>query len=273
MGGGEMNLANHQSTQTVKMLLVGDSGAAKTGSLISLVKADYKLRVLDYDNGLDILAKLVREQCPEKAANVDYQTLRDKRKTTGTQTVFDGTPMAFTKGMQLLDHWKYKAEDGTEVDLGKPSEWGPDTVIVVDSLKFMGDAAYNRAEALNPGAKDGRVLYGVGQEGIMQVLDILTSDWIKCHVVVITHVQLQERGDGTTKGFPAALGKALGPEIPKYFNSIVMAETAGSGASFKRQLRTTPTAFLDLKNPGGEKIPAILSVNTGLAEFFNALRA
>lgn len=268
-----MNLANHQSSKAVKLLLIGDSGAAKTGSLISLVVAGYKLRVLDYDNGLDILAKLVRERCPEKAANVDYQTLRDKRKTTGTQTVFDGTPMAFTRGMQLLDHWKYKNEDGSEVDLGKPSEWGADTVIVVDSLKFMGDAAYNRAEALNPGAKDGRVLYGVGQEGLTNVIDILTSDWIKCHVIVITHVQLQERGDGTTKGFPAALGKALGPEIPKFFNSILMAETSGSGATFKRQLRTTPTAFLDLKNPGGTKMPPILSVDTGLAEFFNVLMA
>ena len=49
------SLDQHQSNDFVKLLLIGDSKAGKTGSLISLVKAGYKLRILDLDNLLDVL--------------------------------------------------------------------------------------------------------------------------------------------------------------------------------------------------------------------------
>ena len=40
-------LSDHQSNDFTKLLLIGDAKSGKTGSLVSLVKAGYKLRILD----------------------------------------------------------------------------------------------------------------------------------------------------------------------------------------------------------------------------------
>ena len=72
------SLSQHQSAKITKLLLMGDSGTAKTGSLVSLVKEGYKLRILDFDNGLDALRHQIMAQCPDKIAAVDFVTLRDK---------------------------------------------------------------------------------------------------------------------------------------------------------------------------------------------------
>src|SRR5258708_31260366 len=142
------SLASHQSNDYTKLLLIGDAKSGKTGSLVSLVKAGYKLRIQDYDNLLDILKYMIREECPELINNVEYVSLRDKRKTIATGSVIDGKPKAFVEGMKLLDHWKYTDDAGTEVDLGKPAEWGPDTILVIDSLSRVCDAAFDFREPL-----------------------------------------------------------------------------------------------------------------------------
>ena len=48
------SIKNHTSVDVTKLLLVGDSGSGKTASLATLANAGYKLRILDYDNGLDL---------------------------------------------------------------------------------------------------------------------------------------------------------------------------------------------------------------------------
>src|SRR5215471_588653 len=126
------SLANHQSNEYTKMLIMGDSGSGKTGALTSLVALGYKLRILDYDNGLETLKQFVLKQCPEKINNVEYRTLRDRRVASPLGPVIQGQPKAFVDGLKMLDRWKYD-----EVDFGVPSEWGPDTIFVLDSLSFF----------------------------------------------------------------------------------------------------------------------------------------
>ena len=102
------SLKDHQSNEFTKLLLIGDAKAGKTGSLISLVEAGYKLRILDMDNLLDILKYMILEKCPDKLDNVEFRTLRDKRKATKMGAVIDGTPKAFVQAIEMLDKWKYK---------------------------------------------------------------------------------------------------------------------------------------------------------------------
>jgi hypothetical protein len=123
------SLKDHQSNEFTKILLIGDAKSGKTGSLVSLVRAGYKLRILDFDNLLDVLKYMVQAECPDKLDNVEFVTLRDKRKTIDTGTILDGKPKAFVTGMKLLDHWKYTDENDIPVDLGKPSEWGSDCIL------------------------------------------------------------------------------------------------------------------------------------------------
>jgi hypothetical protein len=260
-------LEKHQSSEFTKLLLMGDSKSGKTGSLASLIP-EYKLRILDWDNGLDALAQIIKRDNPTKLSNVDFATLRDKFRSSPTGTVVDGMATAFIDGLKLLDHWKV---DG--VDLGPPAKWGPEAILVIDSLTFMADAAFRFREPLVPKSKDGkydiRAVYKDAQDAIESVLALLTSESFKTNVIVISHVRYVDNPDGTKKGYPTAVGSALSPQIPRYFNSVALAQTGPGG---KRQIQTAATAMIDLANPAAFKMLPVLPIETGLSTFFKTLR-
>lgn len=267
------SLADHQSNTTTKLLLIGDAKSGKTGSLVSLVKAGYKLRILDLDNLLDVLKYMILNECPEKIANVDFVTLRDKRKAGPNGPMIIGMPSAFSKTLKLVDEWKYKGEDGNEdINLGRPDEWGSDTILVLDSLSRLCDAAYDYYEATAPRGKtgeyDGRAVYGSAQDGVESLLAHLTSRTFACNVIVIAHVQYQELGDGTTKGFPQGVGQKLSPKIPQYFPSVILYTNKGG----KRTIQTNSTPLIDLANPKPFEMEKSYPIETGLAQFFEVLR-
>lgn len=261
-------LSSSLSSDPVKLMIVGHSGAGKTSSLISLVEAGYKLRILDMDKGLEFLAQLVMERCPDKIGNISYMTFRDVMKTSPAGMIVKGTPKAFTGAVQALDLW----EDGT-----KAEDWGPDTVIVLDSLTRMGRAAFLWAKQMNPQFNDPRLWYNPAQEAVESVIANLTGETISANVIVITHIAVQE--DKDEKGrvvretlFPSAIGKALGPKLPQYFNTILVAETTGVGQNTKRQFRTYPTGELSWVKFPKLKVAATYPIDTGLRDLFDQLR-
>lgn len=266
------SLSAHQSNEYTKLLIQGDSGSGKTGALASLVAAGYKLRILDMDNGLDTLKAFILRDSPDKIDNVEFRTLRDKYKASPEGPIISGTPKAFVDATKLLDRWKYTL-DGIETDLGVPAEWGPDCILVVDSLSFLSDAAFAFREPLAARGKDGkhdaRAVYKDAQGAIENVLALLTSEAFKTNVIVISHIRYIDNADGSTKGYPNSVGKALGPIIPRYFNSVALFETK----SGKRTLQTAATAMIDLKNPKPFTMAKTYPIETGLADFFDVLRA
>jgi len=243
----------------IKILAVGDSGTGKTGSLVSLVRDGYKLRVLDFDNKISggILPILLRGT--DKLSYVDFEPLRDRLKSSAAGPILDGMPTAFTRGLALLDKW---------TDGSKPPEWGDNTILVVDSLTFMSDAAFNWAKGMNPSAKDPRQWFYSAQQAVEGTLALLTAASFPVHVIVIAHFSWQDRPDGTMKGYPASVGKALGPTIPAYFENMVLYQTMAG----KRQIQTVPTALVDLKNPAAATMAASLPIETGLSTIFKTLR-
>lgn len=266
------NLSNHQSQEFTKLLLIGESKSGKTGSLASLVKAGYKIRVLDFDNGLDSLVTYIKATCPDKISNVEFRTLRDKTVASPAGPVIQGSPKAFVEGLKMLDKWIFK-EGETTVDLGSPAEWGPETILVVDSLTFMSDAAMNWALQMVPRSKDGkfdnRAVYGEAQKAIRSVLSLLTSASFGCNICVTAHIRYTDMPDGTKKGYPTSVGEALNPEIARYFNSVVMFKTLAGG---KRTIQTVASALIDLGNPAPFKMAPELPIETGLADFFKTVR-
>lgn len=266
-------LSHHQSNEFTKMLLMGDSGSGKTGGCASLVCAGYKPRVLDYDNGLESLKTFIQKTCPSKIDAVEFRTLRDKRKATAAGPALAGPAKAFVDGLKMLDRWKYKDDSGDEVDFGVPAEWGADTILILDSLTFMSDAAMDWAEPLAPvgksGERDRRAIYGIAQDAVEKVLALLTSESFRTNVIVISHIRYIERQDGTVKGYPTAVGQALSPIIPRYFNSVALATTSTGG---KRTIQTATTAMIDLKNPKPFDMAPHYPIETGLADFFSTLR-
>lgn len=266
------SLTQHQSNEFTKMLIEGDSGSGKTGALTSLVKAGYKLRIMDMDNGLEPLKQFVLKECPENADNVEFRTLRDKRIATAEGPMVRGAK-AFIDAIKMLDRWKYKLDDGTEIDMGVPAEWGPDCIFVLDSLTFLSDAAFDFREPLAPKSRDGkydmRAVYKDAQDAIEGVLALVTSEGFRTNVIVISHIKYVDNPDGTRKGYPTAVGSALSPVIPRYFNSVALCQT---GAGGKRTIQTSATAMIDLKNPKPFAMKPSYPIETGLADFFGVLR-
>jgi len=262
-----VDINDHQAGQFTKLIYLGDSGTGKTGSLVSLAKAGYKLRILDTDNGLDSLRSFLRREMPEgiPPGLVDFNTVNDSYivTTQGPQLDPAQKTKAFVEAMKLMTTWS----DGT-----KPSEWGPEYVFVLDSLTGLGNQAFEFAKGLNPSSKDPRQWFGAAQDAIESFVASITSKNFKCNVLLITHVKRREMPDGTVKGWPSAVGQALGDVIPKYFNTMILAETVGFGQNVKRKIKTLPTGTIDLKNPAPFALPPDLDLGTGLATIFSTLK-
>jgi AAA domain-containing protein len=267
------SLSQHQSNEYTKMLIEGDPGTGKSGGLTSLVKAGYWLGILDFDNGLESLKQFILRECPDKINNVEYRTLRDKHKASPNGPVIDGPPKAFIEGLKMLDRWKYTDDNGTEIDYGVPASWGPDRILVLDSLTFFSKAAFDFREPLVPrsagGKYDQRAVYKDAQDAIEKVLGFIQSESFRTNVIVITHIKYVDNEDGTRKGYPTSIGAALSPTIPAYFNSVALCRTKAGG---KRVIQTAATALIDLKNPKPFAMLPEYPIETGLADFFAVLR-
>lgn len=274
------SLAEDPRLTYVKMLLLGDSGTGKTGALASLVNdLGKKLLILDFDDQLQILADKIR---PELRHNVFYETLVDKVVHIGDGKVSGkGTPKAFSRGLDILTTGKIKDGAGGQTMIGDISSLGPDWVVVIDSLTLASQAAL-RFVRTSMAAKDGRMDYFNAQQRIIGLLTVLKG--IDTNVVVIAHIDyvddlesmtLNDKGEAAyeQKGRPRSVGKAIAPEIPSYFNTMVRAKTKGSGAALKRVIRTVSEGIVDLKTSAPSKVKVELDLSTGLAELFRVLTA
>lgn len=273
-----MKLSSHQSGKYSKLILIGDSGAGKTGSLVSLVAAGYHLKILDLDNGLSALRAFIKKDCPDKIDNVDFETLRDPIKPGANGPVV--TAKAFVEATKLMTTWS----DGSD-----PSKGGEDEIFVLDSTTTLGKMAYEWAKAMAPSAKDPRQWYFAAQQAFENIIGMLTATTYEntdeetgkttvypgfdANLIVIAHVNYKELVEGISKGYPTAVGSALGPTIPKYFDVMVQAEVTGTGKNAARKIRTVPTGIVDLKNPAPFRIEAEYPINDGMARLFEQLKS
>lgn len=261
------SLAEHPSSDVTKLLLIGPSGTGKSGSLVSLIEAGYKVRILDFDNGLDVVKNiLIKKGLSNLLANVSYEPLRDERGFIGTKIVCKSAT-AFQKGMKLLDNWP---------EFGPISKWGSDTILVVDSLTLMSQAALQQVLALNGRLGGTAELqdWGKAQDAIENVLSLLTGNQTKCNVIVMSHVAFIDDANGISQGYPMSLGKSLSPKIGNYFNTCLMTKLIGTGQTAKRIIRTVPDGSITgLKHSIPGSIPAEMPIETGLATFFAATKA
>lgn len=273
------NLADHQTQSGLKLLLIADSGEGKSGSLASLAKAGYKLRILDMDNGLDVLKNILAEHAPAALNNVTYETLTDKVKGVAGKVMPDGSPTAFATALRLMTRWEMgKRGEPGYYDLGPVSSWGKEDVLVLDSLTFFSNAALRYVLALN--ARSGQQPYqsdwGDAMRMVEDTLSLLYSDAVKCNVIVTSHItHIGNEDSGGVRGYPNTLGQKLPPKIPSYFNSCLKVVSKGTGATQKRYIKTVSEPLLSLKNPNPGKIPAEIEfkyADGGLATYFEILQ-
>ena len=265
------SLANHKGSTLVKLLAMGDSKSRKTSSLASLIRAGYRLRILDLDNLLGPLRTIVMKECPDKIDNIEYRTLRDVREASPVGPMIKGKPTAYVQAINMLDIWKYKDDEGNEIDLGKPSDWGPDCVLVVDSLSRLCDAAYDFRLPLAVKGKGGdidlRAVYGDAQDAIENNVANLTSESFNTNVIIIAHLTYQTTPEGI-KAYPQGVGQKLSPKIPQYFPNVMWYTHKGG----KYVIKTNSTPLVDLAHTAPFEMGNEYDTGDGLAKIFEVLR-
>src|ERR1700761_7820035 len=107
---------------------------------------------------------------------------------------------------------------------------------------------------------------------IEALLQMLYDENIKCNVIVISHITYIGDDNGPQRGYPAAPGKALSPKIGRYFNSMLMLRSSGSGSNVQRKLLTNSTVMVELKNSAPTKVKAEYPIASGLADYFHDVR-
>ena len=276
-----------------RILMLGWQGGGKTGALACLANAGFKLRILDFDGKQGHpLERYIKREC---LANVDVVTLADKLRDTQKFIGVSGLPTAFSGAFKLMDHWRYTRRDGLdeiEVDLGRSRDWGPDTIVVLDTGTAMGRAAKRRTLALNNrtplNARDSD--WGAAMEDEAAFLEKLCSLSNRHHVIVNYHMKWlgpreERKGDADavkdikereadlipTRLYPSAMGSKNAPQnIGQYFHTTLLVEPKYlAGGKVKRMIYTQPRPELDLKLAAD--LDAALPLETGLLTIFSAL--
>lgn len=284
------------SPSPIRMILMGNSGSGKSGALASLATAGYNLRIIDCENSSHILYNLLTDKNseyvkanPGVAAHVSIVKEQDTYASKG-QSLVCTKATAWTSIAKLLKEWK-DSGDGWEENFGDVNTWTGKEILVVDSITALSTAAFNYVCSLN--AKLGQTLegferqrfIGASQDLLRDFFRLVTHADLKCHVIVISHItfvtdnggaprQGQENASdtATAQGFPSALGRALSPHIPRFFNDMLVAKEVGVGQSVKRQIFTTPqiinSHIVSAKSSAPNKTKGSYALENGLAQYF-----
>jgi hypothetical protein len=293
-----------------KILMIGKSGAGKTGALASLVAAGYNLRIIDTDNGARPLRSLLTDEIHYpyakliKAKGIDLsKAVRvvkidtamkvrsivrrlpgEGNKTTTETLIAPEDAKAWLKAADLLDKWK----EG-DVDFGPVSSWGPQDVLVYDTFGTLAKCAYYFCQAMNGrlGARDQGFDYqrdvGEAQAQLTRLLELISGSRVPCNVIIITHITWVDESRGIASrpkdgdlvmanpdGLPSAIGRALSPQMGKYFNDVYIVRSSGSGSNVTRTISTVPQDGVLAKN--SVYLERDYPVSYGLASIFSSLR-
>lgn len=296
-------------SDSAKILYLGDSGHGKTGSKAALLAAGYKLRMIDTDRGFKILRSLLTDSHYPYAAYIkkhgidlnepgrisyipidlpiDFQNvaIKSQGRTINTYTVLAPTnARAWSTVISLLKEWK----DG-EHNFGAITDWDTDVVLDFDTIATLAELAKYWIQELNNrlGALEddhGRDI-GDAQELISRLMVKLTSPSVRCNVICTTHVKmidtqrgaalspamlLREKKATDPRGFPAVIGNALSPFLPKRWNDSFIAQRIGEGNDLDYRIYTVPRNNTDAKN--SVWLEPSYPISTGLAEIFAALQ-
>ena len=252
-------LLDHPSSEVIKLLNIGESKTGKTGALASLAKAGYNLYILDYDNGLDILSSVLRGD-NEALARVNFVTLRDSIITTGGLPKVKPPVEAYKNAGRTLEEWG--AQNFT-----------PQDVLVLDTLTTFSEAAFNQALMLagrlnqRPQLQD----YGWMADSVKLFIEMITDPSMNCHVIVNTHIRYfsgDSEDQTQSRGLPNAKGQEISRIVSRYFNTVVLTRSTGSGPGTKRLINTTPQGVVEVATSAPLHVKATYSVEGGLAPLF-----
>jgi len=223
--------------QPPAILLAGESGCGKTFSLSTLIEHNLELFVIVTEpTGLDSLIDAViskglpmeklhwKQITPARQGFEDLQKMAEK---IGGMT-YDSLSKLAPQGdrrksrfIELLSTLNNFVDDKDGKAYGSVDKFGPDTVLVIDSLSGLNLMAMDLAVGDKPTAHQGE--WGVAMSALEKLLNSLSSG-LKCTFVLTAHLEREtDEITGGTKLMASALGRKLAPKLPRFFSEVVHA--------------------------------------------------
>ena len=113
----------------------------------------------------------------------------------------------------------------TGADLGAATDWGPDTVLIIDGLSNIGTMALQLIVGAKPNPDKGQ--WGSAMTMVFNLLLLLTTG-LKCHLILIAHTEPElDPNTNLNINMLATLGQKLAPKIPKMFSDVILARKDG----------------------------------------------
>lgn len=284
----------------LRLMALGRPKAGKTGLIAPALAAGFRVAVLSFDNNPEPLHLYGGKGTEEKLSIIP---LRDKlyRRANGTWSALgkEGQrvePKAFIRAGHAIDNW---GDVEKTHPWGPVNSWGPETILVLDSLTGMGDAASNLALFINNRDEFNKRRSDWAASMRLQdsLLEHIVGTEVHCHVYATAHIRPigpKTEDDGKdddddlrsakhaiaaakaavipTRFYPSALGSALPQEILRRLPAAVLVESTDAG----RVVYTRPPHDMpiDLGVPGtrdGKPLPAQLPHATAFLDIMEAV--
>lgn len=229
-----------------KTLLFGDSGDGKTHAIRSLLRQGLTPIVLATEPGMRALAKCDNAACavcagvpaaapaipwayvPPTAGDlgilIEQATLVNTRDQKFLCSINDTQRSKNYNQFTLVLKTLEKFVDSTGKEWGNVAQWSTDRVLVIDGLSSLGDMAMDLFTGRRP--LYDKSDYQVAQRAIKNLVVYLTCQ-VRCHVVLIAHLDSGEDIMGRPKGTVFSVGRKLAPELPRLFDDMPFAYRKG----------------------------------------------
>ncbi len=113
--------------------------------------------------------------------------------------------------------------------------------------------------------------YGTMADFILLFLQMITDKDHNYNVVVNTHIKYVEKDDESgrpARAEPNSKGQVVPNTVARFFNSVVLTHTVGTGPGTKRVISTKPQGVMDVATSNPIAVKASYPIETGLAELF-----
>ena len=255
-----------------KVMLLGESGAGKTHSLVTLIEAGITPFIIFTEPGMATLGKalndhgLSEDQCHWRHISSATQSWGSMIKMSENLNkmsfdmitkMTDPHKMEYTQWIDVLKTCEDFVDERTGTSFGNVGSWGPDRALIIDSLSGLNDMAM----ALIVGSRPTRSMpdWMVAQNNLVGFINKLCVD-LDCHFILTGHLEReQDEVSGGISLMASTLGKKLAPKLPRYFDEVVMAKrlqdkfmwsTAEANAALKFRLlpdrNDIPPSFVPL---------------------------
>lgn len=230
-------IPENYSVPGIKVMLVGAPGTGKTHVLHTLVEEGIEPYVIFTENSMGVLGTFAgkKENCKihwryVKAADSSWETMFNIAKMVNTMSndMLQKTPgIEKQKHSQWFDILAALATpkcDRCGKEFPPVDAWGTDKAVIVDSLSGLNVIA----RALTVGGKpiltqpDWGVCMGMEDALIQKLVNL------NCHFILTSHLDRTfDEVLGTVTLTPSALGKKLGPTIPRWFDDVILTHIVG----------------------------------------------